>query len=79
MESEKLVHLYEDTILPDADKNVAAARNAYIAGQIPLLSYLEAQRSKVSLRDRYYQTMAEYHQRRATLERAGGGAFMPKP
>jgi outer membrane protein TolC len=72
VESEKLVHLYEDTILPAADKNVTAARNAYGPGQIPLVSYLEAQRNKVSLYDRYYQTLAEYHQRRAALERAVG-------
>jgi outer membrane protein TolC len=71
-EREKLVHLYEDTILPAADKNVTAARNAYGPGQIPLVSYLEAQRNKVSLYDRYYQTLAEYHQRRAALERAVG-------
>jgi outer membrane protein TolC len=71
-ESEKLVHLYEDTILPAADKNVTAARNAYGPGQIALVSYLEAQRTKVGLYDRYYQTLAEYHQRRAALERAVG-------
>jgi outer membrane protein TolC len=81
VESEKLVHLYEDTILPAADNNVKAARNAYTAGQIPLLSYLEAQRNKVTVSDRYYQTLAEYHQRRASLERAVGvplaGVGMP--
>jgi outer membrane protein TolC len=71
-ESEKLVRLYEKTILPDADKNVTAAENAYTAGQIPLLSYLEAQRNKVGLYDRYYQALAEYHQHRAALERAVG-------
>jgi outer membrane protein TolC len=71
-ESEKLVHLYEDTILPAADKNVTAARNAYTPGQIPLLTYLEAQRNKVGLYDQYYQALADYHRRRASLERAVG-------
>ena len=72
VESEALVRLYEETILPAADKNVTAARNAYGVGQIPLLSYLEAQRTKVGLYDRHYQALAESHQRRAALERAAG-------
>jgi outer membrane protein TolC len=71
-ESEQVVRLNERTILPAAGNNVEAAASAYVAGQIPLLSYLEAQRSLVNLRDRYYQGLAEYFQRRANLERAVG-------
>jgi len=71
-EAEKIVHLYEKKILPDAESNIKAARNAYTAGQIPLLSFLEAQRNLVDLRDRYYEKVANYFQRRATLERTVG-------
>jgi cobalt-zinc-cadmium efflux system outer membrane protein len=72
VEAEKVVRLYEKTILPAAENNNNAARNAYIPGQIPLVSYLEAQRTFVGLRDRYYQGLADYFQRRAALERAVG-------
>src|SRR5262249_37187955 len=54
VESDKVVDLYEKTILPKARSNVEAAQPAYVTGQIPLLSLLEAQRNLVSLRDRYY-------------------------
>jgi outer membrane protein TolC len=71
-EAEKIVHLYENKILPDAENNVNAARNAYATGRVPLLSLLEAQRNLVDLRDRYYEKVASYFQRRATLERTVG-------
>jgi outer membrane protein TolC len=71
-EADKIVHLYEQKILPDAESNVNAARNAYAAGRIPLLSLLDAQRNLVDLRDRYYEKVANYFQRRATLERTVG-------
>jgi outer membrane protein TolC len=77
VEAEKVVRLYEDKLLKFAASNVEAARNAYIPGQIPLVSYLEAQRTLVSIRDRYYQSLADYFQRRATLERVVGEPLTP--
>jgi outer membrane protein TolC len=75
LESERTVRLYEKTILPAARKNVDAARSAYIPGKIPFISLIEAQRSRVSLEDRYYEAVADYHRRRAALDRAVGGAL----
>jgi outer membrane protein, heavy metal efflux system len=72
VEAEKVVHLYEKTTLRDAESNVKAAGNAYTVGQIPLMSLLQAQRDLVGVRDRYYQAIADYFQRRAVLERAVG-------
>jgi outer membrane protein TolC len=72
-ESEKAVRLYEKTILPAAQANVKGAQVAYTTGKIPFLSLAEAQRNLVSLRDRYYEAIADYHRRRATLERVVGG------
>lgn len=74
LESEKGVRLYDDTILPAATENVKAARTAYATGRIPFLSLVEAQRNLVGLRDSYYEELAEYFRRRATLERVTGGA-----
>jgi outer membrane protein TolC len=77
LESEKSVRLYNDTILPAAIENVKAARTAYATGRIPFLSLIEAQRNLVSLRDSYYEEVAEYFRRRATLERVTGGPRLP--
>jgi outer membrane protein TolC len=75
VESAQVVRLYEKTILPAAERNVADARSAYETARIPFLSLIEAQRNRVGLRDRYYEALADYFRRRATLERVVGGSF----
>jgi outer membrane protein TolC len=77
LESEKVVHLYENTILPAARRNVEAARAAYTAGKIPALSLIDAQRAQVNLLDRWYEATADYFRRRATLERVTAGSLDP--
>ena len=77
--SERSVRLYEATILPDARKNVEAARSAYETGKVPFLTLIEAQRNQVMLRDRYYEAIADYFRRRATLERMVGGPQTSAP
>lgn len=77
LESEKSVRLYDETILPAARENVKAARTAYVAGSIPFLALIEAQRNLVELRDSSYEENAEYYRRRATLERVTGGPNLP--
>ena len=76
LESERTVRLYEKTILPAARQNIEAAQSAYATGKIPFLSLIEAQRSAVGLRDRYYEAIADYYRRRATLERVVGGPLV---
>jgi outer membrane protein TolC len=75
--SEKAARLYEETILPTAKANVETARSAYITGKIPFLNLVEAQRNQVGLRERYYETLAEYFRQRAVLERVVGGPLAP--
>jgi outer membrane protein TolC len=79
LESERTVRLYEKAILPAAQQNIEAAKSAYSTGRIPFLSLIEAQRSAVGLRDRYYEAIADYYRRRATLERVVGGSLAPAP
>lgn len=78
-ESEKAMRLYNETILPAARENVKAAQTAYVTAKIPFLSLIEAQRSLVGLLDRSYETIAEYHRRKATLERVVGGPVIQVP
>jgi outer membrane protein TolC len=75
--SARSVALYRDTILKAAEANVKAAQSAYVTGKIPFLSLIEAQRNVVGLRDRYYEAVADYFRRRATLERAVGAPLTP--
>jgi cobalt-zinc-cadmium efflux system outer membrane protein len=77
VESEKIVHLYEQTILPASRNNVAAARSAYETAKAPFLSLIEAERNEVTVLDRYYESVADYFRRRATLERVIGGPLPP--
>lgn len=78
-ESERVVRLYTETILPAAESNVKAAQSAYVTGKTPFLSLIEAQRHLIGLRDRYYESLADYFRRRAALERAVGGPLVPMP
>ena len=71
-ESQDIVRLYKQKILPDAKLNVDAAQSAYITGKIPFLSLIVAERDLVMLRDRYFEAVADYYRRLATLERAVG-------
>jgi outer membrane protein TolC len=77
VESERSVRVYEQTILPAARQNVEAAASAYEAAKIPFLSLIEAQRNRVLLLDRYYEAVADYFRRLATLERVVGGPLDP--
>ncbi len=76
---ERIVALYQNTILSAARLNVKAAQTAYVTGKIPFLSLIEAERNLVSLQDRYYEAIAEYFRRRAALERAIGGPLVALP
>jgi cobalt-zinc-cadmium efflux system outer membrane protein len=79
LESAKVAGLYQQRILPDAERNVKAAQRTYVAGKIPFVTLLDAERALVGLRDRYYETVADYFRRAATLERATGGPLTPPP
>lgn len=78
-ESERVVRLYEKEVLPAAENNVKAAQAAYVPGKIPLIALIEAQRNVIGLQDRYYEAVADYFRRLATLERAVGGSLAPVP
>jgi outer membrane protein TolC len=73
------VRLYDESILKAARDNVKSAQPAYVAGKIPMLSLIDAERNLVNLRDRYYQAIADYFSRRAALERAVAGPMELSP
>ncbi len=74
-EANELIRLYEAKILPVAEANVKEAQAAYANNKIPFLNLIEAQRSRITLKERNYEVLAESARRRATLERVLGGSF----
>jgi outer membrane protein TolC len=77
LESEKIVLLYDTTLVPAARENVKAAQAAYITGRTPFLSLMQAQRNLIELQDRFYSNTADYFRRQAALENAIGGPLTP--
>jgi outer membrane protein TolC len=72
-QSERVVHLYEERILPAAVRSVESAQAGYINGKLDFLRLLDAERQVNTQREMYHQAMADYHRRLAELERAVGG------
>jgi len=74
-QSGRVVHLYEERILPAAQRSLDSAVTNYTSGKLDFLRLLDAERQLYTQRDMYYQSMAEYHRRLAELERAVGGSL----
>jgi outer membrane protein, heavy metal efflux system len=72
-ESEQNVRLYRDKVVPAARLQVKTAEQEYMTGKIPFVTLIEAQRNVIGLQDRFYEFVADYFRRLATLERAVGG------
>jgi outer membrane protein TolC len=71
-ESRQALGVYQERLLPTARHSVDVARASYIAGQLDFLRLVEAQRQLLSVQEGLYETMAEYHQRLAELDRQIG-------
>lgn len=71
-EAQQTVGLYTEQILPAARKNVDSAFAAYESGRGDFLRLVAAQRQLIGLLERHQQAIADYHRRRAELERVVG-------
>ena len=71
------IHLYRQTLLPQARQALDAANTAYQAAQIDFLSFLDAQRTLLNLRIEEQRALRDYHQHLAQLEQAVG-MILPK-
>ncbi|MCE5268416.1 MAG: TolC family protein [Planctomycetaceae bacterium] len=71
-QSSQVVHLYEEKILPAAQRSLESAQANYTTGTLDFLRLLDAERQLNSQREMYYQAIADYHRRLAELERAVG-------
>jgi cobalt-zinc-cadmium efflux system outer membrane protein len=72
-ESSQAAELYAKKFLPFAQQNLDAGRSNYDVGKTTFLTLAQAQRQLIEVREMYQQTLADYHRRRADLDRAVGG------
>lgn len=75
VENKKAGWLYKQEVVPKAELNVQSAETSYQTGKIPFLTLVEAERDVIRLKDDYFQFVAEYYRRLATLERVAGGSL----
>ena len=66
------MQLYEQKIIPAAQRSLDSAIANYTSGKLDFLRLLDAERQVNTQREMYYQSIAEYHRRLAELERAVG-------
>jgi cobalt-zinc-cadmium efflux system outer membrane protein len=76
-ETQEVVRLFNDKILPTSRENIQSARAGYIAGKIDFLRLIEANRQFYRQQEKYLDATAEYQRRAAALERAVGGMLPP--
>jgi len=67
------VEFYRRELLPEVDRNVALARQSYIAGQEDLTRYLQSQEELLMTRLRALRFLRDCLVSEAELERAAGG------
>ena len=72
-ESRRAAELYTSQYLSLAEQNLEAGRANYDVGKTTFLWLSQAQRQVLEVREKYQQTLADYHRRLADLERAVGG------
>jgi outer membrane protein TolC len=75
VESDRLLRLYVEKILPVAKQYVQSSRANYTAGKTDFLRLTDAQRQLYGQWEKFYQAQTDYHRRQAALTRAVGGAF----
>ena len=78
-QSQRVVRLYEQKILPATQRSLDSALANYTTGKLDFLRLLDAERQLNTQREMYYQAIAEYHRRLAELDRAVGEPVVSIP
>jgi outer membrane protein TolC len=68
----RVISIYKDGLLPQAEQSFQAAIAAYQTGGVNFMTLLDAQRTIRDVRMGYYKALVDYEQSRADLERAAG-------
>lgn len=68
----RLVDLYKTSVLPQSEQAVTVSESAYQTDRLGFLDLLDSQRALLDFRLEYFQTLAQYGQNLAELERRVG-------
>jgi outer membrane protein TolC len=71
-ESQRTALLYEQAIVPAAEKNVESARAGYTSGNVDFLRLIDARRQLIALREQQIEALSNYHRAGAELSRTVG-------
>lgn len=77
LETDKVLAVYRQTILPAARQYLDSAQGNYTANTLDFLHLIDAQRRLIQLREQYEESLAERERRWAELQRAVGGSWPP--
>lgn len=77
--SERLVKLYRDSIIPQAEQSLKAAEAGYQSGQVDFLNLIDSQRMLLDFNLAYYRAVADFGVNIAELERVVGIELSRKP
>ena len=75
VETDKVLAVYRQTILPAARQYLDSAQGNYTANTLDFLHLIDAQRRLIGLREQYEEALAERERRWAELQRAAGGSW----
>ena len=78
-QSQQVIRLYEEEILPATKRNAESALANYTSGKLDFLRLIDAERQVYTQREMYYQAMAGHYRRLAELDRAVGRPVHPNP
>jgi outer membrane protein TolC len=70
--AERLVKLYRDSIIPQAEQSLKAAEVGYQAGQVDFLNLIDSQRVLLDFNLAFYRAVADFGINIAGLERVVG-------
>ncbi len=77
--AERLVKLYRDSIIPQAEQSLKAAEVGYRAGQVDFLNFIDSQRVLLDFNLAYYRAIADFGINIAELERVVGTELSRSP
>lgn len=77
--AERLVNLYRDSIIPQAEQSLKAAESGYQSGQVDFLNLIDSQRILLDFQLAYYRAVADFGINVAELERVVGVELSKMP
>lgn len=77
--AERLVKLYRDSIIPQAEQSLKAAEIGYQAGQVDFLNLIDSQRILLDFNLAYYRSVVDFGINISELERVIGTELLRKP